>query len=84
MLWLTPYDDYTQELKKRLRAITQLAKERVKKRKAKVKQQYDKKDEEIKFKIGDKVLVFDETLRRGRSKKLESLWTGPYKIIINK
>jgi len=33
-----------------------------------------------KYKIGDKVLVYDE-LRRGRSKKLESLWTGPYKII---
>jgi len=26
-------------------------------------------------------LIYDETLRRGRSKKLESLWTGPYRII---
>jgi len=33
------------------------------------------------LKVGDKVLMYDETLRRGRSKKLESLWTGPYAII---
>jgi len=63
------YDDYAQELKERLRATTQLARERVKEGKAKAKQQYDKKSGEIKFKIGDKMLVYDETLRRGRSKK---------------
>jgi len=61
------YDDYAQELKERLRATTQLAKKRVKEEKAKAKQQCDKR-EEIKYKIGDKVLVYDETLRRGRSK----------------
>jgi len=32
------------------------------------------------FKIGDKILLQDETLRRGRSKKLEAPWTGPYCI----
>jgi len=32
------------------------------------------------FKIGEKVLLKDETLRRGRSKKLEAPWTGPYRI----
>ena len=40
-----------------------------------------KKTKETQVKIGDKVLLYDETLRRGRSKKLESLWTGPYTII---
>jgi len=43
--------------------------------------QYDKKAREITFKVNDKVLIYDETLRRGRSKKLELLWTGPYTII---
>jgi len=75
------YDDYAQELKERLRATNQLAREHVKDEKIKAKLQYDKNTKEISFKVGDKVLVFDETLRRGRSKKLESLWTGPYKII---
>jgi len=37
------YDDYAQELKERLRATTQLARERVKEKKTKAKQQYDKK-----------------------------------------
>jgi len=49
------YNDYAQELK--------IAIERVKGEKAKAKQQYDKTGE-IKFKVGDKVLVYDETLRR--------------------
>ncbi|KAM0735227.1 Retrovirus-related Pol polyprotein from transposon 412 [Formica fusca] len=74
------YDDYAQELKEKLRATNQLAKEHIKE-KFKAKKQYDKSTREIKFKVGDKVLVHDETLRRGRSKKLESLWTGPYVII---
>ena len=49
--------------------------------KQKTKEYQDKKAKEISFKIGDKVLLYDETLRRGRSKKLDALWTGPYKII---
>jgi len=75
------YDDYAQELRERIRATTQLARERVKEEKAKAKQQYDKRTGEVNYKIGEKVLVYDETLRRGRSKKLEALWTGPYTII---
>ena len=31
--------------------------------------------------MGDKVLLFDESVRRGISKKLSSLWIGPYTII---
>jgi len=55
------YDDYVQELKERLRA-TQLARERLKEEKAKAKQQYDKRAGEIKFKISDKLLVYNQTL----------------------
>jgi len=75
------YDDYAQELKERLRATNRLAREHIKDEKTKAKIHYDKKAKEIAFKVGDKVLIYDETLRRGRSKKLESLWTGPYTII---
>jgi len=75
------YDDYAQELKERLRATNRVAREHIKDEKIKAKLQYDRKAKEITFKVGDKVLIYDETLRRGRSKKLESLWTGPYKII---
>jgi len=75
------YDDYAQKLKERLRATNRLAREHVKDEKIKAKLQYDKKAREITFKVGDKVLIYDETLQRGRSKKSESLWIGPYKII---
>lgn len=74
------YDDYAQELKERLRATNRIARENIKDEKIKSKKNYDKKTKEIKFQIGDKVLIFDKTLRRKRSKKLESLWTGPYVI----
>jgi len=70
------YDDYVKKLKERLRATNRLAREHVKDKKMKAKLQYDKKIREITFKVGDKIFVHDETLRRGRSKKLELLWTG--------
>jgi len=57
------YDNYAQKLKERLRATNQLAKEHLKKEKEKAKRNYDKNTKEAHFKIGDKVLVHDETLR---------------------
>lgn len=56
-------------------------KEHLKEEKLKAKKQYDRSTKEACFKVGGKVLIYDETLRRGRSKKLESLWTGPYTIL---
>ena len=43
--------------------------------------QYDKTSQERIFQMGDTVLLYDETIRRGRSKKLKSKWIGPYTII---
>jgi len=56
-------------------------KERFKQEKEKAKQQYDKTINKRTFKIRDKVLLYDETVRRGRSKKLDPQWIGPYVII---
>jgi hypothetical protein len=42
---------------------------------------YDKRISAPIFKEGDKVLLYDEALRRDRSRKLESRWRGPYEII---
>jgi len=76
------YDNYAQELRERLRATNQLAKDRLKEEKFKSKLQYDKSVNEKIFKIGDKVLLHDETVRRERSKKLETQWVGPYTITV--
>ncbi|KAL0130248.1 hypothetical protein PUN28_002086 [Cardiocondyla obscurior] len=75
------YDDYAQELRERLRASNTIAKEHLKKEKEKSKTNFDKKIRERKFRIGDQVLLHDETVRRGRSKKLEAQWIGPYTVI---
>jgi len=74
------YDDYAQELREKIRATNQLAKDHLKQEKVKAKLQYDKRVNEKTFKVGDKILLYDETIRRGRSKKLESQWIGPYTI----
>jgi len=62
-------------------ATNQLAKEHFKQEKERAKQQYDKTINKRTFKLGDKVLLYNETVRRGRSKKLEPQWIGPYVII---
>jgi len=70
-----------EELKQKLRATQQLAKTHLNKAKIKAKSHADKTTNVRTFKIGDKVLLQDETLRRGRSKKLDAPWTGPYRIV---
>jgi len=69
------YDDYAEELKQRLRATQQVAKSHINEAKIKAKIYADQDTNTKTFKIGDKVLLQDETLRRGHSKKLEAPWT---------
>ena len=45
------------------------------------KRQYDQYVHEPKFEIGKRFLVKDESVRRGRSKKLEAPYVGPYEIV---
>jgi len=62
------YNDYAQKLQERLRATNQLAKDRLKEEKFKAKLQHDRSINEKIFKVGDKILLHDETVGRGRSK----------------
>lgn len=71
------YDDYAQELQEKLRAAQQVAKEHLKNEKV----NYNQKAKDTTFKVGEKMLLFNETVRRGRFKKFDSLWIGPYTII---
>lgn len=59
------YDDYALEMRERIRATNQQAREHLKDDKIKAKTHYDKGTEVTQFRVGDKVLVYDETLRRG-------------------
>jgi len=66
------YDDYVSELKSRLQTAHQRAHQGLIKTKKKSKEYYDRTTEQSKFKIGDKVLLFDETVCRRRSRKLSA------------
>jgi transposase InsO family protein len=75
------YDDYAKQLTHNLKQACRIAKENLEKRKIVQKQNYDKKLNEVNFKLGDQVLLLNETARQGRSKKLGPQWAGPYEII---
>jgi hypothetical protein len=49
--------------------------------KARSKVDYDKKAVHIAPHVGDKVLLFDEIVRRGRSIKLSAQCVGPYVVL---
>jgi transposase InsO family protein len=75
------YDDYLSELKGRLQSAHAIARENLLKSKERSKLDYDKKTVRIALRAGDKVLLFDESVRRGRSRKLSAQWVGPYVVL---
>jgi hypothetical protein len=69
------------ELEARLQSSYEMARQMLELAKAVNKRHYDQHVHVPKFKIGEKMLVKDESVRRGRSKKLEAPYIGPYKIV---
>ena len=49
--------------------------------KARSKLDYDKRAVRLALQVGDKVLLFDESVRRGRSRKLNAQWVRPYVVL---
>jgi hypothetical protein len=74
------YDNYVKELKASLRNSYALARGNLETIKIGYKRNYDNCVFIPKFEIGSKVLVKDESVRFGRSKKLEAAYVGPYEI----
>ena len=62
------YDDYISELRGRLQSAHAIVRENLLQSKARSKLHYDKRAVRIALQVGDKVLLFDESVRRGRSK----------------
>jgi len=75
------YDNYVKELQARLQSGYEIARSNLQVKKEKSKEYYDRTVNVPLFVIGDKVLLHDETVRRGRSSKLSKSWIGPYEII---
>ena len=64
-----------------MQAAHAIARDRLVESKTISKLDYDTKTVQIAVKVGDRVLLFDESVRRGRSKKLSAQWIGPYTIL---
>ena len=75
------YDDYVGELKGRMQTAHAVARDRLLEGKVRSKRDYDKRTVQLTLKVGDKVLLIDESVRRGRSKKLGAKWIGPYTVL---
>jgi len=69
------------ELKGRLQSAHEIARHRLLSGKQRSKEYYDKWSEIPTIQVGQKVLIFDETVRRGRSKKLSPQYMGPYDVL---
>ena len=75
------YDNYVKELQSRLQSSYQTARASLNSQKQRSKEYHDRNVNTPLFAIGDKVLLHDEKVRRGRSAKLSPPWTGPYEIV---
>ena len=79
------YDDYVSEQKGRLQTAHYIAKKNLIASKFRSKDHYDKRTEVMKIEVGEKVLLYDQTVRRGRYRKLNSQWIGSYEVVeVNK
>jgi transposase InsO family protein len=74
------YDSYVQELQSRLQSCYDVARSNLNAKKEKSKGYYDRNTVVPLFAIGEKVLLHDEKVRRGRSAKLSPPFIGPYEI----
>lgn len=75
------YDNYVQELQSRLQSCYEIARSNLQAKKERSKEYYDRNTNVPLFVVGEKVLLHDEKVRRGRSAKLSQPWIGPYEII---
>jgi hypothetical protein len=67
-------------LKSRLQTVHYQARQKLLASKEKSKVYYDQATGKTRLRVGNRVLLYDETVRRGRSRKLGAKWIGPYVI----
>jgi len=75
------YDNYLTELMGRMQSAHEIARQKLILSKEKIKEYYEKGSEKCEIQVGQKILPFDETVRRGWSKKLTPQYVGPYEVL---
>jgi hypothetical protein len=68
-------------LKERLRYSHEAARKALIFSKEVSERHYDQKDNTVTFREGDRVLLLQQRVSRGRSEKLSSPWIGPYTVV---
>lgn len=75
------YEDLVQGLRFKLKASYEIARNNIVKAKENQKEQYDtRRANPIKLEVGMQVLMQNESVKLGTSKKLNCPWLGPYEI----
>lgn len=69
------------ERAERLRKVHELVSDIQKKYKDRMRQQFDKKHENVEYRIGDLVWCYNPVKKRGLSRKFQARWLGPYTIV---
>lgn len=72
---------YVEALNKSLRKIFSDVREQLASAHDRSKKRYDKSVNGEKFVVGDQVWLFVPAVKQGRTKKLASLWRGPYTVV---
>jgi hypothetical protein len=75
------YDNYIKELQPRLQSSYEAAKNSLIDKKERSEEHHDNTINVPLFSNGDKVLLHDERVSRGRSLKPSQPWIGPYEIL---
>jgi len=75
------YEDYLTELKGTLESAYEVARQKLISEKEKSKEYYDRDFEKSEIQVLQRILLFDETVRRGRSKKRSAQYIGPYEAL---
>jgi hypothetical protein len=77
-------DKFIYEVIKRVKTVHNVARSNVELTQNKNIEYYDKKTKLPNFKVGDIVFLNIEKVEKGKKKKLEPKWIGPYSIIASR
>ena len=72
---------YVQEVRERMLNIHGFARRNIQGAQLRQKRLYDMNVKLVSYKVGDAVLEIDSSVKVGHSKKLKSLWKGPYLVL---
>ena len=75
------YPQYVQELHRQLKDAFAFTRERLATRHRQQKAAYDQNSRAMEFKVGDRVWLYVPAVKPGKTKKLSTLWRGPYTVI---